>query len=141
MHKAEGGRDSPYSLFCLCIILQRRNDLNVKDLYDTVTLTSDCSHNTFLTHLDTTINYLVGKYGVSKVIQGEAGYQRPRTVDTDIPIYDEYRAAICDNLLYLITGNSDRKTDFVNEANFAYKAVYARRMSRKRLLDGGYFHV
>ena len=94
--------------------------MNVKDLYDTVILTSDCSHNTFLTHLDTTINYLVGKYGVSKVIQGGAGYQRPRTVDTDIPIYDEYRAAICDNLLYLITGDSDRKTDFVNEADFAY---------------------
>ena len=75
------------------------------------------------------------------MIQGDAGYQRPRTVDTDIPIYDEYRAAICNNLLYLITGDSDRKTDFVNEADFAYKTVYARRMSRKRLLDGGYFHV
>lgn len=114
--------------------------MNIKDIYDTVTLSSDCSHNAFLTHLDSTINYLIAKYGVGRVIYAEE-YQKPQTIDADMPIYDEYKAAICDNILYLTTGDTNRKTDFVAEAEYAFKTVYAKRMHRKQLLDGGYYHV
>ena len=106
--------------------------MNIKDLYDTVTLTAPCSHNTFLTHLDTTVNSLIGQYGIEKVINAEGGYRKPWAISEQIPVYSEYTAAICDNLLYLITGDSDRKTDFVNEADRAYRVVYARRARGRR---------
>lgn len=114
--------------------------MNIKDIYDTVTLSSACSHNAFLTHLDSTINYLIGRYGKKNVFVSD-GYQKPRTIDTDVPIYDEYKAALCDNIIYLLTSNADRKTDFTAEADYAYKTVYSMRVKGKRILDGGYYHV
>ena len=114
--------------------------MNIKDIYDTVTLSSACTHNAFLTHFDTTINYLVARYGQKNVFVDDS-YQKPHSIDADVPVFDEYKAALCDNIIYLLSGNADRKTDFTAEADYAYKTVYAKRMKGKRILDGGYFHV
>lgn len=114
--------------------------MNIKDIYDTVTLSSPCSHNAFLTYLDSTMNYLIGRYGVKNVCRSGI-YQKPINVESDISVYDEYKAALCNNILYLLTNNVDRKTDFTAEADYAYKTVYSMRMKGKRILDGGYYHV
>lgn len=99
--------------------------MNVKSLYDTVVLTNPCSHNTFLTHVDTTIRSLISRYGMNYVCAG--GYERAKSVEDAVSVYDEYYSAILDNVLYLLTGDDSHKVDYVNDADNGYKAVWRRK--------------
>ena len=114
--------------------------MNIKSLYDTVVLRSPCSHNEFLTHLDTTVRTLTAQFGMSYVIE-RGTYGIPRYIESDIPVYEEYYPAICDNILFLLTGDGDRKTDYVAEADAAYKAVWSQKVKGRVLRDRGYYHV
>lgn len=114
--------------------------MNIKSLYDTVVLRSPCSHNEFLTHLDTTVRTLSAQYGLSYVITSGT-YGIPRYVDSDIPVYDAYYPAICSNILFLLTGDADRKTDYVAESDAAYKSVWSEKAKGRTLRDRGYYHV
>lgn len=114
--------------------------MNIKSLYDTVVLRSPCSHNEFLTHLDTTVRTLSAQYGMSYVVKSGT-YGIPRYIDSDIPVYDEYYPAICDNILFLLTGDGDRKTDYVAEANAAYKSVWSAKAKGRTLRDRRYYDV
>lgn len=114
--------------------------MNIKSLYDTVVLRSPCSHNEFLTHLDTTVRTLSAQFGLSYVITSGT-YGIPRYVDSDIPVYDAYYPAICSNILFLLTGDADRKTDYVAESDAAYKSVWSEKAKGRTLRDRGYYHV
>lgn len=114
--------------------------MNIKSLYDTVVLRSPCSHNEFLTHLDTTVRTLSAQFGSSYVITSGT-YGIPRYIDSDIPVYDAYYPAICSNILFLLTGDADRKTDYVAESDAAYKSVWSGKAKGRTLRDRGYYHV
>ena len=114
--------------------------MNIKSLYDTVVLEAPCSHNQFLTHLDTTVRTLIAQFGMNYVIE-RGTYGIPRYIDSDIPVYEAYYPAICDNIRFLLTGNGDRKTDYVSEADSAYKTVWTAKVRGKRILDRGYSDV
>lgn len=114
--------------------------MNIKSLYDTVTLDTPCSHNQFLTHLDVTVRTLIAQYGMNYVI--DCGiYGVPRSIDNDIPVFEAYYPAICDNIRFLLTGEDDRKTDYVSEADSAYKTVWKFKANGKRIVDRGYYDV
>lgn len=115
--------------------------MNVKDLYDMVKLREPCSQNEFLTYFDQTVRTLIAEYRAPYVVLKARIYGKPHSVSEDVPVYDEYSSAILNNVLFLITGDNDRKTDFVAEAVAAYKSVWTGRMKGKRILDRGYYNV
>ena len=114
--------------------------MNIKSLYDTVVLSSPCEHNKFLTHLDTTVRTLIAQFGMSYVIE-RGTYGIPRYIDSDISVYEEYYPAICDNIRFLITGDIDRKTDYVSEADAAYRSVWSKKVRGRRIVDRRYGDV
>ena len=114
--------------------------MNIKSIYDTVTLRHPCSHNQFLTHLDLTLRTLMSQFGMKYVISGDS-YCIPRSIEDDIPVFDEYYAAAVDNILFLLTGDGDRKTDYVAESSDAYKTVWSKLAKGKKIVGGGYSYV
>lgn len=115
--------------------------MNVKSIYDTVVLRYPCSHNQFLTHLDMTVRTLTAQYSMPYVIEKGASYGIPRSVESDIPVYEAYFPAIVDNVLFLLTGENDRKTDYVQEADAAYKSVWSAMAKGRSIRDRGYYGV
>ena len=103
-----------------------------KELYDRINAESPCSEPVFIRHLDTTVRTLETRYGKKHVY--ETAYQKPTTINDDISVYDEYFPSIVDNILFLLTKDSDRKTDFLAEADFAYKAVWSAFVHGKRFM-------
>lgn len=112
----------------------------VKELYDRVTLDTPCPKNTFLSHFDTTVRALIARYGRKYVIFRHQVYQRPITVEEDTPVYEEYFNAILDNITFLLTGNADRKTDYVQEAEDAYKSVGKAMLRGVKFRDANYYN-
>lgn len=115
--------------------------MNVKDLYDAVRLRTPCSQNEFLTHFDQTVRTLIAQYRVPYVVLKARIYGKPRSVGDDVPIYDEYYSAILNNVLFLLTGDIDRKSDFVAEAVAAYKSVWSEKSRGLKFADRGYYDV
>ena len=112
----------------------------VQEVYDKVTLSADCHQADFLTHFDTSVRAILAKYGSKYVLLPESQYTRPSGIYDTVPVYEEYMNAIVDNILFLLTGNPDRKTDYVAEADDAYKTVWHEKMRGKRFVDGKYKH-
>lgn len=115
--------------------------MNTKSIYDTVVLRSPCSHNQFLTYLDSTVRSLCALYKKNYVITKDNVWGVPVSINSDIPVYDEYFTAVCSNILYLLTGDTDRKTEFVAESDSAYLAVWSEKSRSKRFVDRGYSDV
>lgn len=110
----------------------------IRELYDKITLANPCSQADFLTHYDTSVRSLQARYGTRYVILPGTTYSRPAGLLEDVPVHEEYMMAIYDNILFLLTGNGDRKTDYVAEAEDAYKTVWKQYMRGKRFRDSGY---
>lgn len=98
----------------------------IDEIYESVTQTSATSPAVFLSHLDTTVRALIARHGVKYVCLPGQSYTKPEGTHDDIPIYEEYFPAIADNIRYLITANGDRKTDYVQEADDAFRRVWRR---------------
>lgn len=98
----------------------------IDEIYESVTQTTATSPAVFLSHLDTTVRALIARHGVKYVCLPGHPYTKPEGTHDDIPIYDDYFPAIADNIRYLITANGDRKTDYVQEADDAYRRVWRR---------------
>lgn len=109
--------------------------MTIKTLYDTVTLTKPCTHNEFLTHVDTTIRTLIAKYGMNYVCYPHSSYLAARYVEDDIPVYDDYYPAVLDNVLFLLTGDEAHKVDYVNNSDSGYKMVWRRKVVGKCMRD------
>lgn len=109
----------------------------VKEVYDRVTLDTPCKQNEFLSHFDTSVRALIARYGKKYVILPHQLYQRP-SINEESPVYEEYFNAILDNIVYLLTANPDRKTDYVQEAEDAYKTVSKALLYGVKFRDSGY---
>lgn len=112
----------------------------IRDIYEAVTVTSPCSQPVFLAHLDTTVRSLMAKYGLKRVINNGV-YAKPCYINGDIAVKDEYWNAVVSNILYLLTGNDAHKTDYIYEAENAYKTVWKRDMEGVRMVGRGYYDV
>lgn len=110
--------------------------MNIKSIYDTVTLNAPCDQNSFLTHLDMTIRSIAATYGDSYVFSADGKYISPRSIDADVPVESEYFPSICENIEFLLTGNEIKKVDFVQNAQTAYKKVWSRHVKDKRMYGG-----
>jgi hypothetical protein len=112
----------------------------VKDIYEIVQVNTPCTQPVFLAHLHSTIQYLLSKYGEKYVVLSSR-YIRPVTLDTDIAVDDAYFSALVDNISYLVSGNEDRKVDFVEEAENAYRQVWKEKHKNGKFLSRGYCNV
>jgi hypothetical protein len=82
----------------------------------------------------------MAKYGAKRVINDRA-YTKPCGINDDFPVKDEYRNAILSNILFLVTGNSDHKVDYVAEAEYAYKTVWREATKKLKLVGEDYYIV
>lgn len=105
----------------------------LKEIYEKVQMICDCGPADFLAHFDTSARGLIARYGKRYVVLPRAVYVRPESIEESVPVYEEYYGALLDDILYRATGNPDRKTDAVQEAEDAYKSV------SKALLRGAGF--
>lgn len=110
----------------------------IQELYDKVTLTNPCRQADFLTHYDTSVRAIMARYDTRYVILPGTVYVRPTGLLDDSPVFEEYMNAIYDNILFLLTGNTDRKTDYVQEAEDAYKTVWKYLTRGKKFRDADY---
>lgn len=107
----------------------------IKELYDKITLVNPCNQATFLSHYDTSVRAILARYNTKYVVLPGAVYLKPVNINDDSPVFEEYMNAIYDNILFLLTGNGDRKTDYVAEADDAYKHVWTAYMKDKTFVD------
>lgn len=110
----------------------------LKELYENVTHVQGTSQDVFMSHVDTTVRALMARYGEKYVLLPGTVWGKTVNIGTDMPVYEEYFPAIRDNVLYLLTGNGDRKTDYVAEAEDAYKTVWRKRMKNRRFRSSDY---
>lgn len=112
----------------------------IKDIYEAVTVTNPCSQPVFLAHLDTTARSLMAKYGLKRVIN-DGVYAKPNDINGEIAVKDEFRNAVVSNILFLLTGNEAYKTDYIYEAENAYKTVWNRHIRGVKMVGKGYYDV
>jgi len=110
----------------------------IQELYDKITLANPCDQVDFLTHYDTTVRAILARYGKRYVLLPGTTYVRPTGLQDDSPVFEEYMNAIYDNILFMLTGNTDRKTDYVQEADDAYKTVWKSLMRGRKFRDSEY---
>ena len=110
----------------------------IKEMYEKVTMENPCGQAVFMSRLDTTVRSLIARYGKKYVVFRHQVYQRPVSVEDEIPVYEEYFPAILDNILFLTGGNPDRKTDYVQEAEDAYKSVSKSLLRGVKFRDADY---
>ncbi len=112
----------------------------VKDIFEAVQVDTPCSQPKFLSYLHITVQFLISKYG-EKYVVGKSRYIKPVSLDADIAVDDAYFTAIADNIAYMVSGNEDRKVDFVEEADNAYRYVWRREHGKGHFLARGYYDV
>lgn len=112
----------------------------IKDIYEAVVMSAACPQPKFLSCLDTTVRSLTTKYGFKRIINDNA-YAKPVDINGDLPVKDEYFNAIVDNILYLVTQNPDYKTDFMAEAEYAYKSVWRKANRTLKMVGKDYYNV
>lgn len=109
-----------------------------KELYESITLAAPCHQAEFLNNFDLTVRALLARYGPRYVLLPGAVYDKALGIEDEIPVLEFYYPAIRDNILYLLTGNGDRKTDYVAEADDAYKTAWRQIMRGRKFRDAGY---
>ena len=112
----------------------------IKDIYEIVVEAAPCSQPKFLIYLDTTARSLIAKYGKKRVVE-DGAYTNPLNINSDIAIREEYRNAIVSNILYLVTGNPDYKTDYVAEAEYAFKTAWKADMKGVKMVGEDWYRV
>lgn len=115
-------------------------NMYIRDIYEAVLVDTPCSQPKFLSYLHITVQFLISKYGMKYVV-GQSSYVKPASLDTDIPVDDMYFTALVDNIAYMVSKNEDRKVDFVEEAENAYRAVWSRVHGKGKFLARGYYNV
>lgn len=93
-------------------------------LYDRVQQTLPMDTNAFMSHLNSTIDELYAQYDEKYILIPNAVKVYATSMDDGLNIYDEYTAAIVDNILYLGSGDSNKKTDFQYHVQMAKNRVW-----------------
>ena len=94
-----------------------------------MTQTVAIDESSFIMYLNETVNELIGKYRPRYVILPDTVYNEIDNLDAirinaPINIYGIYSQCVTENIIYLINGDQNRKTDFINHAEQAYLTIY-----------------
>ena len=107
--------------------------MDINEIYERVLITAPVDTNTFIIHLNTTIDELLNKYDDKYVLTPEAVSVHVTGMDDGLNVYDEYMTPITDNIIFLITGDGNRKTDYVAHAEYAKKRVWRKIHTERHL--------
>lgn len=105
--------------------------MNTIALYDRVCLTAPLSPKEFVAYFNDTVTELITMFGDKYVCDGE--YTELVSVNDGSNVYDMYSDAIVNNIIFLKTGNTDRKTDFLYKANKAYQYYWHKSIKKKQI--------
>ena len=100
-------------------------------LYDRVNRTASLSKPEFVAFYNDSVIYLVSRYREKYVCDGK--HTKLARPDDGSNVYEYYSDAILNNIIYLKTNNADRKTDFIQEADSAYKTIWNESISKKQI--------
>lgn len=100
--------------------------MNILSLYESVCYTSPIDENLFIEYLNRTIDELSADIKDKYLGIDPAVVSRVEAITDGCNLYDEYRTAVLDNILFFSTGDTAHKTDFVAHADQAYKKVWTR---------------
>lgn len=106
--------------------------MKTENIYEYVCKVISVPQDRFFAALNYTVRELVSKYGVFTVTGTDAVPDAVRT-DEDVKVRDEFITPLTDNILYLLTGNPDYKTDFTAHAQYAYHTVWRKINRGKRI--------
>lgn len=100
--------------------------MNVIDIYERVTLTTALSQPRFVHYFNDTVAYLISKYRPRYVLHSKDGssFSPVSSVNDTTDVRDEYADCIIDNIIFLETGNVDRRTDFIAKSEYTYDSVW-----------------
>ena len=102
-------------------------------LYDRVVQTLPLDTNAFMSHLNSTIDEFYAQYDEKYILTPGATKVYATSMDDGLNIYSEYTSAIVDNILYLASGDANKKTDYQAHVQMAYKRVWKRYHSERHL--------
>lgn len=106
------------------------------EMYEKINLKTPIEQRKFFNYYDDSVNELISLYGERFTIEEEA-FETPTTdLYGDNVVLPLYHNAIVDNILFMISGESDYKSEFVRKSKDAYlkywndraKGVRQRRM-------------
>lgn len=100
--------------------------MNILSLYESVCYTSPIDENLFIEYFNRTIDELSADIKDKYLCFEETALPRIEAISDGSSLYDEYRTAVLDNILFFATGDTAHKTDFVAHADQAYKKVWTR---------------
>lgn len=103
----------------------------VKDLYDRVNAVVGVSQEGFLASLNEALFDLCGRYGEESVFRC-AKERDVTSVNDEIPVYDEWRAALIHYAVYGKSGDSVRLEKYEQAVDYAYRTVWLRRLGKRR---------
>ena len=106
--------------------------MNIIKIYERVTQTTAVDESSFIMYLNETVNELIGKYRPRYVILPDTVFTEVESIDDTLNVYDFYAQCITENIIFLITGDQNKKMEFINHAQQAYIAVY-RELGRTRV--------
>lgn len=106
--------------------------MNILSIYEAVCHAFPIDTNKFINYFNRTVDELSSEFD-GKYLCGEDTCIIPAEVISDRSnIYDDYKTAVIDNILFFASGDTARKTDFVAHKALAYKKVWRRLHSGKR---------
>lgn len=97
--------------------------MKTETVYEYVCKIKAVPQDRFFAALNYTVRELVSKFGADIVMESSVIYDIVRLKDST-GVREEFSDALIDNILYLLTGDADRKTDFTAHAQYAYHTVW-----------------
>lgn len=99
--------------------------MNTRSVYDRVCLTNPVEQNKFVQFFNDSVRSLVGVYDSKYVFEEDTcDYSEIMHINDMSGVRDIYAECITDNVLYLVSGDNQKRVDFVNKADMAYKTVW-----------------
>lgn len=89
------------------------------DIFEDVNMVAPVEQRRFFNYFNDTVNELETVY-YGFVVEKGSEYKAPESLDDDCAVRPLYRSAIVDNILFRITGEEARKSEFIRKSNDAY---------------------
>ncbi len=91
----------------------------IKEVFEDVNLVAPIEQRRFFNYFNNTVNELIGTHS-DFVIEKDAEYVPSESLDDDCAVRPLYRGAITDNILFMITGEEARKSEFIRKSQEAH---------------------
>ena len=101
--------------------------MDIKTLFDRVNRTTTISQPAFVDFYNDAVRYLVGAYNEKYVIKPEYAYAPIQHITDEDYVRDEYTQAIIDSILYAVTNEAIKYTQFRTGAEEAYLNVWRKK--------------